>query len=73
MDRPANVTSQLEQDFDKLSASVTTACELIDHLRAERDQLRHALQALYDAIPTGYGDDRSLNDAIRLAEQALQP
>jgi len=66
----AQMTTQLEQNFDKLSASVTQACELIDQLRAERDALRHALQALYDASPTSCDDDY-LNEAQRLAEGIL--
>lgn len=40
-------------------------------LVAKLDMTQTALHALYDVMPTGYGEDRELNEAMVLAEKAL--
>jgi len=44
-------STQLEQDFDKLSASVTQACELIDKLRSQRNDLLAIVKLLIPDVP----------------------
>jgi len=53
-----------------MQLSIDQMCKAFDDLRAERDQLRHALQTLYDASPTSC-DDKALNEAQILAEKLL--
>lgn len=45
--------------------------DTIAELMAERREAMAALEALYDAIPTGFGEDRALNEATKQAEQVL--
>jgi hypothetical protein len=35
------------------------------------EPLREALQALYNACPTGFGNDRALDEALKQAEAVL--
>lgn len=61
----------LKAEGAALQEAVTSACNLVDVLRAENRGLRAALQNLYDAMPSGYGEDRALNEALRHAEKVL--
>ncbi len=63
------MTSQLEQDFDKLSASVTTACELIDKLRAQRKDLLTIIQLLVPSVKHNHVDDCAFCKAQQILEQ----
>lgn len=45
--------------------------DTIAELIAERRKAVAALEALYDAIPTGFGEDRALNEATKQAEKVL--
>lgn len=61
----------LKAEGAALQEAVTSACNLVDVLRAENRELRATLQDLYDAMPTGYGEDRALNEALRQTERVL--
>jgi hypothetical protein len=51
---------QVEAILDRASSACT-----------QRDAARKALQALYNACPTGFGNDRALDEALKQAEAVL--
>lgn len=53
---------------EALDSLAVTANRIAD----ERNEFKAALRALYDAVPTGYGEDRALNEALRQAEKVLE-
>lgn len=53
------------------TATLDLTAAFTKSLVAELDRAETALRALYDAMPIGYGEDRSLNEAMILAEEAL--
>lgn len=53
------------------TATVDLTGAFTKSLVAKLDRAETALRALYDAMPTGYGEDRALNEALRQAEKVL--
>jgi hypothetical protein len=51
--------------------TITERQERLNKVYAQRDEFREALQALYDACPTGFGNDRALDEALKQAEAVL--
>lgn len=57
--------------LDLTGAFTKSLVAKLEKAERERDEALAALQALYDAIPTGFGEDRALNEATKQAEKVL--
>lgn len=57
--------------LDLTGAFTKSLVAKLDKAEHQRDAAISALRALYDAIPTGFGEDRALNEATKQAEKVL--